>query len=220
VESGAGRIARFEDAMARVEAAGIPIAPFVVLGDGVDDDPALAALGPRLAVKLADVPHRTELGAVRLDVTPEGVRAAARELREVALRHGVPSTVAVQPMVAGYGEAFIGVQARSDLGAILLFGRGGILLELAAKVDGRLLPLEPGAAEALVGEVVTGVGALRGQRPWDAEPLVRVVEAAGALWQANHDWLASMDLNPLVLTDDGVVAVDALLVADQPDGSV
>jgi acyl-CoA synthetase (NDP forming) len=220
VDSRAGRIARFEDAMARVEAAGIPIAPFVVLGDGVDDDPALAALGPRLAVKLADVPHRTELGAVRLDVTPEGVRAAARELREVALRHGVPSTVAVQPMVAGYGEAFIGVQARSDLGAILLFGRGGILLELAAKVDGRLLPLEPGAAEALVGEVVTGVGALRGQRPWEAEPLVRVVEAAGALWQANHDWLASMDLNPLVLTDDGVVAVDALLVADQPDGSV
>jgi acyl-CoA synthetase (NDP forming) len=213
VASPAGKIVGFSDAMALLARAGVPIAPFVVLPEGSEDDPAIAALGERLVVKLADVPHRTELGAVRLGVSPTGLRAAVRELRAIASDHSVPATVAVQPMLAGHGEAFIGLQGHTDLGPVLLLGRGGILLELAARVDGRLLPLGPDSAGPLVTAVAGDVGRIRGQRPWPIGPLTESVEAAGRLWQETGSWLESADINPLVLTSDGAVAVDALLVA-------
>lgn len=214
LDSPAGHIVGFADAMSLLEAAGVPVAPYVLLRGDLDDDPAIAALGERLVVKLADAPHRTELGAVRVGVHPGQVASTVRELRAAAARHGVPATVVVQPMVAGHGEAFVGLQGRTDLGPVLLFGRGGVLLELARKVDGRLLPLGPGDAAALVGEVAVGSGAIRGQQAWEPAPLVAAVEAMGRLWEANGAWLASADINPLIVTDDGVVAVDALLLAD------
>jgi acyl-CoA synthetase (NDP forming) len=216
--SDAGPIASFADSMRLLEAAGVPVAPYVVLVDGVDDDPAVAALGDRLVVKLADVPHRTELGAVRLGVAPAEVAGVVAELRSIASAHGVPATVAVQKMVAGHGEAFIGLQARTDLGPVLLLGRGGVLLEVAPRVEGRLLPLVDGAAASVVDEVAADVAGLRGQQAWPTDPLVAAVEAVGRLWQATGAWLGSADLNPLVVTADGVVAVDALLVAHTPEG--
>jgi acyl-CoA synthetase (NDP forming) len=217
LESRAGAILGFADSMALLREAGVPVAPFVVLRDGTEDDPAIATLGDRLVVKLADVPHRTELGAVHLAVAQDDVPASVRELRAVARAHGVPATVVVQPMITGHGEAYIGVQASSDLGPVLLLGRGGILLELAGKVDGRLLPLGPGAGRSLASEVASGIGTIRGQAPWPLESLISAVEAAGRLWEASASWLGSADLNPLVVTADGVVAVDVLLVARETE---
>ena len=84
-------------------------------------------------------------------------------------------------------------------------------MELAGRVAGRLLPLDEAAAAALVEEVAGAV--LRGQRPWERQPLVAVVLGLAELWRRHGAWLGSVDVNPLIVTDDGVVAVDALLVA-------
>jgi hypothetical protein len=54
---------------------------------------------------------------------------------------------------------------------------------------------------------------LRGQEPWAAGPLVAAVEGVAELWRNHGSWLQSADLNPLLVTADGVCAVDALLVA-------
>jgi acyl-CoA synthetase (NDP forming) len=213
LDTSAGAMLGFADSMALLRETGVAIAPYVLLRGDKDDDPAIASLGDRLVVKLADVAHRTEIGAVRLGVTPLDVPGTVRELRVIARAQGVPSTVVVQPMMAGHGEAYIGIQAGSELGPVLLLGRGGILLELARKVGGRLLPLDHGAAQSLAVEVAGDVEAIRGQAPWPIQPLVDAVEAAGRLYEATAAWLASADLNPLVVTSDGVVAVDALLLA-------
>ena len=215
LETPAGAILGFADSMAVLREAGVPIAPFVLLPEGKEDDPEIAALGDLLVVKLADVPHRTEIGAVRLGVAPPDVPRTVGELRAIALAEGAPATVVVQPMIAGHAEAYIGIQASSELGPVLLLGRGGILLELARKVDGRVLPLDPGAARSLASEVASGVGTIRGQAPWPIEPLVDAVEAAGRLFEATATWLGSADLNPLVVTAEGVLAVDVLLVAQE-----
>jgi acyl-CoA synthetase (NDP forming) len=214
VDTPAGRIVPFAQAMAMLVAAGIAVAPFVVL-DGADDDAAIDALGDRFVVKLADVPHRTELGAVRIGVARPDVARAVRELRGIARAHGAPEAVAVQAMVTGHGEAFAGVLSRTDLGPVLLFGLGGVLVEVAGRVDGRRLPLQPGAAVRLVDDVsgAEAFARLRGQAPWAPEPLVAVVEGVAELWRRHGSWLHSADLNPLVVTADGVRAVDALLVA-------
>ena len=118
-------------------------------------------------------------------------------------------------MVPGFGEAFAGVQARSDLGPLVLLGLGGVLVEVSGRVSGRFLPLDREAAESLV-EEVAGAGpfaGLRGTRPWPTEPLVEAVMALDRLWRANGAWLGSLDINPLIVTEAGVVAVDALFVA-------
>jgi acyl-CoA synthetase (NDP forming) len=218
VASAAGRIAGFEDAMRLLCEAGVAVAPYVVLGDGELDVPGLAGLGPRLVVKLADVPHRTELGAVELDVAPADLGASVKRLRAIARVERVPATVAVQAMVAGHGEAFGGVQGRTDLGPLVLLGRGGVFVEISGGAGGRSLPVDRAAASALVEEVAGPIARLRGQRPWPVEPLIDLVVALGELWRHNGSWLTSADINPLIVTDDDVVAVDALLVAtDEPE---
>jgi acyl-CoA synthetase (NDP forming) len=217
IETSAGPIVPFGDAMGLLREAGVPVAPFVLLPAGVDTDPALTGLGDQLVVKLADVPHRTELGAVRVGVTPDDLPSVLGDLRDIARAHGLPEAVAVQQMVAGSGEAFVGLQGHTDLGAILLFGLGGVFVELTDQVDGVRLPLRPGAAPRLV-ESVAGEAAfarLRGRRPWAPQPLIGAIEAVAALWEQSGGWLDSADLNPLIVTDTGVVAVDALLVANR-----
>jgi acyl-CoA synthetase (NDP forming) len=215
VASAAGPIVAFDDAMRLLSEAGVPVAPFVTLNEGEADAPGLAALGSRLVVKLADVPHRTELGAVAVDVAPSDLAATVARLRDIARAEDVPATIAVQQMAVGHGEAFGGLQSRTDLGPLVLLGMGGVLVEVAGQVGGRLLPLDRAAAEALVLEVAGPdvIAGLRGQKPWPVEPLVGVVLALGELWRRNGAWLASADVNPLIVTDDGLVAVDALLVA-------
>jgi acetate---CoA ligase (ADP-forming) len=210
----AGSIVRFADAMRLLSDAGLPIAPYCVLGER--DDPSVAAdLGPHLVAKLADVPHRTECGAVMVDVPASGLVEAIDRLRLLARAQALPVEVAVQAMVPGFGEAFAGVQARSDLGPVVLLGVGGVLVEVADRVSGRFLPLDREAAESLV-EEVAGAGAfagLRGIRPWPMAPLVEAVMALDRLWRAHGAWLRSLDVNPLIVTEAGVVAVDALFVA-------
>src|SRR5439155_9353420 len=127
----------------------------------------------------------------------------------------------VQPLVTGHGEAFIGLQTRTDLGPLVLFGRGGVLVEVAPRIGGRLLPLRPGDAEGLVAEVAGDVATLRGQQAWDPGPLVAAIEGLARLWGRTGAWLESADVNPVIVTDRGVTIVDALLVATDPadDGS-
>jgi acyl-CoA synthetase (NDP forming) len=205
-----GGMLGFADAMRLLEDVGIAVAPYVVVEPGGQAD--VSGLGDRLVVKLADVPHRTELGAVALGVTPEGVPAQVERMRALAAEHGVPATVAVQAMVAGHAEAFAGLTIGSALGSFALFGRGGVLVETGGQVRGRLLPLDRAAAEALADEVVVGEGDVRGQDAWPRDEVVRTLLAISELWRRVGGWASSVDLNPLVVTADGVVAVDALVV--------
>ena len=72
-------------------------------------------VGSRLVVKLANVPHRTELDAVRVDVGVEDVEHAIAELRAIASAHQVDATVTIQAMVSGHAEAFAGVHCGTGL---------------------------------------------------------------------------------------------------------
>ena len=113
--------------------AGIAVAPWVLIDDTADTLPDLTELGDRLVVKLADVAHRTEHDAVRVGVSAAEVPAAMAELRAVAARDGF-ATVAVQAMITGHGEAFVGVRGRTGLGAVTMVGLGGVLVEVTRRL--------------------------------------------------------------------------------------
>ena len=214
VPTPAGPLVAFGAAMELLESAGVAVAPYVLLEPGQVDHPRLGLLGPRLVAKLADVPHRTELGAVRVGVAPEELCDVVGDLRRIAEAEGVPATVAVQAMVSGGGEAYVGVQTGTDLGPVVLLGRGGVGVETSGQVRGRLLPLGPGQDGALAREVASA--RVRGQREWPVDALASAVRSAERLWATTSGWIASIDINPLVITEHGLVAVDALLLLPPP----
>jgi acyl-CoA synthetase (NDP forming) len=211
-----GELVPFALAMDLLRDAGVPTAAYAMVPAGSDSPPDLDRLGDRLVVKLADVPHRTELEAVALNVAPSDVGDQVRRMREIARREGTAETVVVQQQVTGIGEAFTGLQIGTDVGSFVLFGRGGVLVETAGGIAGRLLPLTHEAAAALVEEAAGDdvIARFRGQQPWPQAALIEAVLAVDRLWQRIGSVASSVDINPLVVTADGVVAVDALILAN------
>jgi acyl-CoA synthetase (NDP forming) len=217
VETDVGPMLRFSDAMELLTSFGVPVAQHHVFGEDAleaDIDGERVPFAGPYVVKLADVPHRTELGAVRLGVTGAELARAVLELRAVAEANGVAAAVAVQPMLESSGEAFMGLEADSEFGPMVVCGLGGIFVEVLKRVGGAIAPF--GAAEADdILEAFADVGVfegLRGARPWDREQLASIAVAMSDLAVATGDWLASVDVNPLLLGPDGFVAVDGLCV--------
>jgi acyl-CoA synthetase (NDP forming) len=208
------RMLGFAATMTLLRDAGLPVARWQAI-DPADDLPDLRVpFEPPWAVKLADVPHRTELGAVRLGVTATELPAVVAELRDLARRSTLPPTVVVQPMVEGSGELFVGIQGQSELGPAVMLGLGGVFVEVLGRVRGRLAPFDLDEARALIDEL-RGTGVLHGHRgstPWDLDALARILVAAGDLAASGAGWIESLDVNPLVGGPGGFLAVDALLV--------
>jgi acyl-CoA synthetase (NDP forming) len=214
VASEVGPMVCFADAMRLLTDAGVAVAPWLVVEGDADVDPAaVAALGDPLVVKLADVPHRTEIGAVRVGVGPSDVPTVLKEMRAIAAAHDASPTVAVQAMAAGHAEAFGGLQCRTGLGPVVLLGLGGVLVEVTRQVGGRFLPVDDAAAAALAEEVAGPAGRLRGQAPWPIDAVAGVVRGLDRLWHRHGAWIDSVDVNPIIVGDEGVVAVDALMIA-------
>ena len=209
VDSPAGMIVSFGDAMRLLREAGFAVAPFVLVGPA-EVIPDVSHLGGRLVVKLANVAHRSEIGAVKLGVLPRDLPRAVQEMRGIAAREGTDGVVAVQAAVEGDSEAFVGVQAHSDLGAVVLFGRGGVGVEAERSIDGRILPLGDLERDEWASQVAAHRE--RGRKPWGHDAVSDVVASAQRLWALTAGWLESVDVNPLVATDGGLVAVDALVV--------
>ena len=204
-----GQMLPFADSMKLLAEHGIPVAPYhLVPVDAPVTTPDFA--GPYV-VKLADVGHRTEHGAVVLDVSPEGLEEAVAQLRAIAERDSLAPLVAVQPMVTALGEAFLGIQ-NGELGPMVVFGLGGIFVEVLKKIGGRLAPFSREDAESLIAEFEDArvMHGFRGRPAWNLESLADILVSAGALADGAGRWLEALDVNPLIVTEDGFLAVDAL----------
>ena len=210
VDTGEGRMLPFAATMDLLTAHDIPVAPYVVFSENQKvRTPDFE--GPYV-VKLADVPHRTEYDAVRLRVEDEGLAAAVEDLRALAKRSGLPSLVAVQPMVDIEGELIVGIQGASELGPVVVLGIGGVLVEVIGRVGGRMAPVTHRQAEELIAEFedLTIMHGFRGSESWDLAALADIIVGVGRLASAGSGWMESLDINPLVYGSQGYVAVDGL----------
>jgi acetate---CoA ligase (ADP-forming) len=211
VPTAVGPILPFAAAAELLVEFGVPVARHVVVGPEVDV-PSIA-FDPPFAVKLADVPHRTDIGAVLLHVDAAGLPRAVEELRAKARAAGLPESVVVQEQLEAHGEAYVGAESDTDVGAIVLCGVGGTLLELLDERTARRAPVGADDAREMLDDLNPAVVAgFRGARPWDLDQLAALVAGISSLVLACREWLVSLDVNPLVLTSDGFVAVDALCV--------
>lgn len=206
-----GHMLPFTAAMELLEAAGIPVAPYSLVPPGAELLPPPFA-GPYV-VKLADVAHRTEHGAVRVGVTADLLAATVDAMREIARGAGLPELVVIQSMVESHGEAFIGI-TNGELGPMVVFGLGGVLIEVLNKIGGRMAPFGRREAESLIAEFEDAkvMHGFRGQRPWNLDLLAGLLVSTSNLASSSSKWLESLDINPLVVTENGFVAVDALFL--------
>jgi len=188
----------------------------------VASDVAAAAAGLRAPLVLkAGVLHKSDVGGVRLGLDHAALGAAAREM-EASLRAAdveVDGWLVEEQQPAGV-ELLVGVA-----GPVVLLGLGGTLVEVLDQVVARLHPLDKEMAWEMV-RAMPGAAALEGVRgapPVDRDAVVSVLLAV-----AGHDGLvarlgdevAEFEINPLIATPSGAVAVDARLVRrEQGSGS-
>jgi acyl-CoA synthetase (NDP forming) len=180
------------------------------------------AIGRPVALKVqsADIPHKTEAGAVALGLTgAEAVRAAYDRVLAAARQHAPRAHidgVLVQPMAPSGREVILGVNRDPTWGLLLMVGLGGVLVEALGDVALAPVPLDHPAARALIDRLKGAqvLGPYRGQPPADAEALVDLMVRLSQFAADHGDALAEIDLNPVIVhpRGEGVSVVDALIV--------
>lgn len=209
-----GTMLSFDATMRLLESSGIPVAPYVVISDAEDLNLIKMPFAGPYAVKLADVAHRTEHDAVRLNVTSSTLSINIAELRILAAKADLPAVVAIQPMIEAVGEVLLGIQGDSEFGPLVVLGLGGTFAEALDKLAGRLAPISVEDARELIDEFrdIKLMHGFRGRQPWDLSALADIVVSASRLASAGREWIASLDVNPLIYGIEGFQAVDGLMI--------
>jgi acyl-CoA synthetase (NDP forming) len=168
-------------------------------------------------IESADIPHKTEAGAVRLGVKDlDALKQAAREVVAAAKQYKADARiegVLVQEM-AGGTEVIVGAVNDATFGPTIAFGLGGVFTELLKDVTHRFAPFDAESAREMIGEV-KGAALLSGYRGRPALDVAALADTLArlSLLAADHsDRIAEIDVNPLFVRESGVVAADALIV--------
>jgi acetyltransferase len=173
-----------------------------------------------LKVDSPDILHKTEAGVVRLNLGDAAqVRAAYAEIvasAEACAPQARIAGVSVQEMVGEGVEVIIGVSCDPQLGPVLLFGSGGVMVEVFEDVALRRCPITYPEAQAMIAEVKGArlLQGFRGRPAADVEALADTLVRVSHLAMHLEGHLAELDINPLMVLPSGrgVKAVDALVV--------
>lgn len=211
------------DAYGILDALGVPHAPAVLQRFG-SEVPSLPFAYPVVAkVCSADIPHKTEVGGVLLNIGSDAELVAAMATLRRNLDEKAPQAacdeVLVQPMQKGLGEVLVGYRVDADAGPIIMLAAGGIWAEVAKDRSIRLAPVTLEVAREMISEVnaLKPLTGLRGKARGDLEALAHTVSALSQLALKPELRVSEAEVNPLLILPEGqgVTAVDAL-VFQQP----
>jgi len=217
------------DAKTVLEAYGIPVAKTVKAATPDEVANAAREFACSVAVKILspDILHKSDVGGVVLALeTPEAAREAAKAMTEriAAVRpdaklHGFT----VSPMIVRWDgrEAIAGISTDPTFGPVVLFGQGGIATEKIDDVAVALPPLTMAVAAELIGQTRFS-RQLDAFRDWPKADLPAIQKALVALGHiaVDHPEIAELDINPLVVDENGVIALDARIRVKDPAVSV
>jgi acetate---CoA ligase (ADP-forming) len=182
---------------------------------------AAARIGFPVAMKLIspDVLHKTEAGGVILNVDSTAAASAAFSTLVERAHDSHPGArirgVQVQQMIMGGQEVIVGIKRDPIFGPLVMFGLGGIAVEVLADVSFRLAPLTAADAEEMVDEVRSAklLAGVRGAPAADRAALVDAIVRIGQL-AVDHPEIAALDVNPLLVLPkgQGAMAVDARII--------
>lgn len=203
--------------------AGIPFLPEVLVAPGEDPGSAARDLGFPLVMKISspDLPHKTEVGGVRLHLTDEQqVREAMASMLD-GVRGKAPQAhiegVTLAPMISGGVETIVGVFSDPSMGPMVMFGLGGVFVEVLKDVTFRVAPFDHSEAMRMIKEIrgFAMLEGVRGAPPSDIEALADLLSRLSVFAASHAGQIESIDLNPVVVLarGKGVLSLDALVVA-------
>jgi acyl-CoA synthetase (NDP forming) len=179
---------------------------------------AFRALGRPAVLKAlgADIQHKSDRGLVAVDLRDEAaVRTAFHRL--VDLSAGRAAGVLVEEMVPHERELLVGMRRDEQFGTVVAFGLGGIFTEVLHDVAFALAPLDEGDAQDLIAQLAARrlLGPVRGLPRVDTGELARIIGVVAQM-AADHPEVAEIDVNPLLVSGDSLVAADALVILRPP----
>ncbi len=206
-----GRWLDADEAAVLTSAYGIPTALTLRAGSSEDAADAADALGYPVALKAGagDIVHKTDMGAVRLDLASASEVMDAFDEMAAALGDSMGDAV-VQRMADAGVETIVGVVQDPSFGPLIMFGMGGIATEILGDRAFRVLPLTDLDAAELVGSVRGSrlLSGYRGRPPMDVGALTDLLIRVSCLVEDLPE-VVEMDLNPVIVSTEGAVAVDA-----------
>jgi acetyl coenzyme A synthetase (ADP forming)-like protein len=210
------------EAMDLLDAYGIPTPDGDVVDDPREAERVAATIDGDVVMKIVspDILHKSDIGGVKVGVSTNDVRDAYEDLVARARNYQPDATilgVQVQELVdvdAGT-ETILGMNRDPQFGPLVLFGLGGIFVEVLEDTSVRVAPVSEREADEMVDEL-DSAPLLRGARGRPPADEAAVTDAVQRLSQLVTDFPAilELDVNPLLATPDGVQALDVRLTID------
>lgn len=207
-----------------LEAYGIPTKECRIAGSEEEAVEFANSIGYPIVMKVdsPDIPHKTEADAIRLNLKNEveirntygEILKNAKGYKQDAVIHGI----AIQEMLPEGVEVIIGMTHDPVFGPVIMFGLGGVFVEVFQDISFRVAPLTRNDAVEMIEEIkgykiLQGV---RGKPAVDIEAIVGVLMNLSALLEDYGDRIDELDINPMLVYEHGIKAADALLVTRMP----
>lgn len=201
---------------------GIPTTPGHLVTSEEQAVQQAETLGYPVVLKVAspDIVHKSDVGGVKLHLHgAEAVRQAFRAMQQSVATHAPGARldgIIVQPMAAPGVEVIVGMSKDATFGPVLMFGLGGVLVEILKDVAFRIVPLSPRDAAEMIRDIqglplLTGY---RGNPAVDLGALQQILLTLSA-FVAEHPDIKEIDLNPIYAYAQGALAVDARVILEE-----
>ncbi len=166
----------------------------------------------------SEIQHKTDVGGVILNI--EGVEQAKKAYEQILsnVKKNAPNAkiegVMLSPMIEGGFECILGAKIDPVFGPIIMFGLGGIYAEIMKDIVFAEAPLSNEKAEKMILSLKCKdlfYGA-RGQAPIDVKALTQLIVTLSNFIAANKDQVDQVEMNPVIVSEDQIIALDALIV--------
>ncbi len=193
---------------------GVPVTKGQI-ANSADEALAIALhLGTPVAMKISspDISHKSDVGGVVLNVRREEVRTIYNEIIS-RIKNAAPDAniegILVQQMAPPGHEVIVGLKKDAQFGHALMFGLGGIFVEVYKDVSFRVAPLDKSDALDMIAEIkgYPILKGIRGRKPADIGAIAKVLMSVSEM--AEKENIIELDINPLIVSESGAIAVDA-----------
>ena len=198
---------------------GAPVSPDYLAKTADEAADIAKSIDGTVAMKIVspNILHKSDAGGVKLNLKKENdIRKAFNEIVDNAKRYDKQADirgVLVSPMAKDGVEVIIGTKTDDQFGPIIMFGLGGVLVEILRDVSFRVLPLSPSAAKKMLKEIKSFpiLDGIRGRPPCDKKALSELMLICSEIIEAYPD-IEEMDLNPVIVYESGLNIVDARII--------
>lgn len=199
---------------------GIPVTKESI-AQSPDEALAIASqIGAPVAMKISspDISHKSDIGGVELNVSVNNSITTYNRIIS-RINKAAPDAkiegILVQQMAPPGHEVIVGLKKDAQFGHALMFGLGGIFVEVYKDVSFRVVPIEKKEALDMISEIkgFPILKGIRGRRPADIDAIARVLVSVS--WMAQKENIIELDINPLIVSESGAVAVDARAMIEE-----